>query len=664
VNITAANLSGSGTITANGGSGEVGGGGGRIAIRYNAMSMDQDNIRAWGGSGSGTGGNGSVFLKQNVQTNGDLIIDNGSGAPAQQTGNRSPIPPGYVLDNIIIQNGANVIADQPVTVTGSVQVLNSSVLTHSASNEPGISITAKRVVIDGSSRIDVSGRGYGAGTTLGGLNGAAAQVAGSYGGYGASSDRGTAYGHPVNPVYLGSGGGAGNCSGGGSGGGRVTIHATDEVAIDGQVLADGQGTTCGAPGSGSGGSVKIETSLLRGLGRISAAGGSGERSGGGGRVAIFYDTLGADNLNGLLNITALGGTAGVPGSPGTVLLKQNGKSYGDLYVDASNNSSLCGMFTPLTVVGFGTITGLTGNTLTTDGTVPMIPNGLVGVEINPNLQQAQTYLVVSNTATTVTVDITSKPSLTGVAAVGNSYAGIYRFDNVHLQRCGSMIAGDQLVVGGTLDIGSGSTLTHYDATPTSVSMVDLTVGTLDIVPGGSINVDARGYLGGSSGGNPAAQGRTVGNVSGSTSYAAGSYGGFGAAVSGGSTNPLYGSLTDPADLGSGGGTGNCYRGGDGGGLVRIRASDVVIDGLISANGEGVGCGAPGSGSGGTVNITAANLSGSGTIMANGGSGEVGGGGGRIAIMYDGQLLIPKNNISASGGTGSNASGSAGTIYPP
>jgi hypothetical protein len=667
INISTGSISGSGTITANGGNGEAGGGGGRIAIIYNTSTFDQSHLRAWGGSGSGTGGNGSIFLKPSSQTYGDLIIDNGSGAPAQN-GDRSFIPSGYTFDNIILRNGANVVADSPATAADSIQILGGSVLTHTAANESGVNLTAKRIVVDGTSRIDVSGRGYsggsGTGKTLGGTDGSGPYAGGSYGGYGGGSGRNPVYGHPANPIYLGSGGGGGNCSGGGSGGGRITIHATDEVAIDGQLLADGMGATCGAPGSGSGGSIKIETSLLSGSGNISAAGGSGEVGGGGGRIAIFYDNLGTTDLNGLMNVTALGGTAGASsGSPGTVLLKQTGKLYGDLYVDANNNGSLCDKLTPLTTVGFGTIQTLTADTLTTDGTVAMIPNGLVGIEINPNLNQSQTYTVVSNTATTITVDISGKPPLASVAATGNTYVAVHRFDNVALQRCGSMVLGDQVVVADTLSIGPSSVLTHYDATTLFTSMLDLTAGTLHVESGGSINVDYRGYLGGGSGDNPSGAGRTVGNVAGSTVYAGGSYGGLGASPNGATTyppNPVYGSPSDPVSLGSGGGSGNCGKGGDGGGAVLIDAVNVINDGVISANGEGVGCGAPGSGSGGTINIATTTMSGAGTITANGGNGEVGGGGGRIAIIHTNPITFT-GSVDSLGGTGGGG-GQNGTVY--
>jgi hypothetical protein len=269
---------------------------------------------------------------------------------------------------------------------------------------------------------------------------------------------------------------------------------------------------------------------------------------------------------------------------------------------------------------------------------------------------------VSNTATSITVDLTNKLPLTSVAAVGSRYSGIHRFDNLYMQRCGSMIAGDQLFVPGTVSIGANSVLTHYDATPGSISMIDLTAGILEVDSSGSINVDARGYLGGGSGGNPDGHGRTAGNLPGSASFAGGSNGGLGGSIYGGVPNPVYG-LNDPMDLGSGGGTGSCSRGGDGGGLILIDATNVVMNGAISANGEAVGCGAPGSGSGGTIHIAADTVSGSGSIIADGAAGDVGGGGGRIFVLSTNPATLT-GTIDALGGLGGSAHGQNGTVYIP
>ena len=150
----------------------------------------------------------------------------------------------------------------------------------------------------------------------------------------------------------------------------------------------------------------------------------------------------------------------------------------------------------------------------------------------------------------------------------------------------------------------------------------------------------------------------------------GGMGGVGFSASGGSS---YGDVSNPSDLGSGGGgalssiagdVAAIYReasvvwnegeqglrqrvavsamvtavGGAGGGLVRIKATSVVLNGSISADGMPGTYPGAGGGSGGTVWIDTKSLIGPGSITANGGCGLFssaffggGGSGGRIKI---------------------------------
>ncbi|RLB03240.1 MAG: hypothetical protein DRG83_07320, partial [Deltaproteobacteria bacterium] len=674
VDITTTTLAGSGIISADGGAGQVGGGGGRIAIRYETLDFADGGIHALGGQGSSIqGGNGTTFLKGSDQTHGDLIIDGLNNNTPHES---SPIPSGYIFDNVIIRNGARVVADDPLVVNDTLRIEDGSILTHRVGLESGLRIEAKRVEVDETSSIDVSGKGYrgglndgnsrSEGTTLGGLPGAAYRSGGSYGGFGGVRDgagSNVPYGDPLDPVYLGSGGSSGgNSRSGGNGGGLVVIVASEAVVVDGSILADGGEGAGFEAGSGSGGSIKIETSLLRGSGKISADGGAREVGGGGGRVAIVYDYFGGegDDLNGLRNISAFGGHGSSRwGSAGTVVLRRSDQAYGDLYIDDNMVDSTSSVYTPLPHIGFGHILGLTEDTITTDGVVKMVPNGLVGVEINPNINQDETFIIVSNTEDSITVDTSGGKSLTDVAEVGDTYAGVYRFDNVYFRRGGFMVIGDKLIVSDTMLIDEYGKLTHFDAAMDFESRLDLTVGTLEVTDTGSIDVDGRGYLGGNHNGNDCT-GQTDNNEDGSTYRSGGSYGGLGGSV-GGSPNAVYGNVTNPADLGSGGSCGGYGRaGGDGGGWIRIIADTVVVDGVITAGGEiGEGFEA-GSGSGGTVNISTTTLAGSGTISADGGAREVGGGGGRIAISSD-TISLDDNNIHAHGGTGSSASGADGTL---
>ena len=673
--ITTDLLDGIGTISANGGTREVGGGGGRIAVTYSTLTMDPDLIQVIGGQGSSkVGGNGTLVLKQAGQTYGDLVIN---GQNLATPDDAAPIPDGYVFDNITLKNQARVTANHPLVVQDTLALENGSTLSHSAGSESGLSISAAHVTVDSTSAIDVSGKGYAGGLrdgngncegiTLGGISGATSYAAGAYGGYGAVSGSGvtnSAYGQPDDPAYLGSGGGCGGYSSpGGNGGGRVLIMASGSTVIDGSIMADGQNGSGNASGSGSGGAISIETHLLAGTGSITANGGAREMGGGGGRIAVSFSQLAnaGNDLDGLQNILAAGGrgTTAV-GSAGTVLINQDG-IYGDLYIDDNQSGATASFYTPLPHLGFGTVTALTDDTLTCDGLVTLMPNSLAGMVINPNTGQDQLFTVITNTDTTLVVDISGGVALTDVASVGDTYCGVYRFDNLIFRRGGFLVVGDQLRVTDTMDIDDYGRLTHFDTTLTLAPRLNIMTHTLNITATGAVNVDGRGYLGGLRSGNDET-GQTLGNTNGATKYAGGSHGGLGGEVSTGVASAVYGSASLPIDSGAGGGCGSYSRtGGDGGGRVAIEAVDIQVDGAISAGGTNGGGYSAGSGAGGSVLINTQTLSGSGAINADGGEREVGGGGGRVAVYYDTMTLAPAN-ISAAGGIGSSSAGGDGTMH--
>ena len=182
-------------------------------------------------------------------------------------------------------------------------------------------------------------------------------------------------------------------------------------------------------------------------------------------------------------------------------------------------------------------------------------------------------------------------------------------------------------------------------------------GNLLIAGGGNLSANGKGF------------GADAGPGKGTPEYyhAAGAgYGGPGGR-SGVEPGGVYGSLLQPMDLGSGGGSdgvcgGGC-PGGAGGGAIRLNVDGtLVVNGRLTANGTD---GASG-GSGGSLFVSAGSLTGSGTISAAGGAtGDTsagGGGGGRIALYYDSGTF--GGTVSAVGGLGgaSAYSGGTGTIY--
>lgn len=208
------------------------------------------------------------------------------------------------------------------------------------------------------------------------------------------------------------------------------------------------------------------------------------------------------------------------------------------------------------------------------------------------------------------------------------------------------IAGPHTFAG--LILTNGATMTHPASTTSAVYSLDITVlGPAVISSNSAIDVSGRGY--------PA--GRTTGLQA--HGFSGGSYGGLGADWSR-TNNPLYGDVRDPNEPGSGGSSGA------GGGLVRMRADTLVLDGGIIANGAAAAVGGyGGGGSGGGVFLDVNEIGGVGKIEARGGArstyGGAGGGGGRIALYYETLSGFDSTNRVDASGTGA-APGSAGTFY--
>ncbi|MBI4678043.1 MAG: hypothetical protein HY748_10720 [Elusimicrobia bacterium] len=198
---------------------------------------------------------------------------------------------------------------------------------------------------------------------------------------------------------------------------------------------------------------------------------------------------------------------------------------------------------------------------------------------------------------------------------------------------------------------------------------------MTIGPGGKVSADGKGF-GPGQGPGAGAPGTSDENRSGGGGGYGGLGGVFGGAPTGSQSGSVYGSLVEPAELGSGGGNGYYGQtntpGGPGGGTLRITVSgELRVDGAVTANGVGssqgwFGGSSGGCGSGGSVLIRAGALAGSGLIAADGGSKIVGGdspggGGGRVAVYASTASFT--GWMSAYGGSpkGPAAYGGAGTV---
>ncbi len=247
--------------------------------------------------------------------------------------------------------------------------------------------------------------------------------------------------------------------------------------------------------------------------------------------------------------------------------------------------------------------------------------------------------------------------ITGSASISSPSA----FLDLRIAVGGTLTADATVTVGGDL-IVEGS-VTHTEGNEDGL-FLDVT-GTLEILSSGALDVSGKGLD----------VGETYDPLTGSvilsgTNSAGGSHAGRGSQhlqnycvdpdLWGSEAAEPYGNFEAPDKLGGGGGTGR------GGGRIHVSAADVVVDGLISADGDGAFSG----GAGGSVHIEiTGSASGSGNVQANGGSGAGGGcsiggagAGGRIAIT-GGTISLVGTQIQARGGSSTAPSyAAAGTVF--
>src|SRR3989344_3003330 len=147
----------------------------------------------------------------------------------------------------------------------------------------GVKINAENITIESGATISADRQGYftGPGAPLAGTQGGA-----SYGGVGEQNgSRTPKYGSAVRPTDLGSGKGAGYNRGGGA----IWLVINDTLQNNGKVSANGDR-------SSSGGSIYVTTKNMSGSGIFQTNGGAHyltavtNGSGGGGRVALYYET--------------------------------------------------------------------------------------------------------------------------------------------------------------------------------------------------------------------------------------------------------------------------------------------------------------------------------------------------------------------------------------
>ncbi len=550
----------------------------------------------------------------------------------------------YSFDNFTVKNSAIVYLRSYVGNGGVTTDNNSANL-----NDYGVELNAINITIDNGGNINADSFGYSAGA------GPGAAAGGGYGGFNGSD---TPYGSVKEPIDLGSGGNWG------AGAGSIKLTTSGTLTNNGTISAKGGDTGDYRNGGGSGGSIFIVTDTFNGSGLIRAnSGADGYASGGyssGGRIAV-YKKSGTYPINSKVNIQSFGY------APGTIFIDEDGDlgGSGDLYI---NNNGASGYYAGIPydsnnpVQQFGKIylkeygnlraygiastlqidseTGIEG-----DNTTPSISSeGLIQLPTTFTVDRVNLDVIGSmQGANTLTIGDGTNPARVTLYALTQKRQtdlfpnqDIYNFDSLTIQNASILYLQSY--------VGSAATTADNNAQDKNDYGVTINSTNLNVISGGSINADGRGY--GANAGPGGAGGGNYGGV----------YGGYS------SDHVPYGDFREPSDLGSGGNYGSA----SGGGAVTLNIADTLsVGGTITTNGNPTGDYRNTGGSGGSVYINAATLNGSGLIRANGAS--KGGTGGRIAIYKNnGDFQTDnKNYIQAFGAASDNYAGrdaGPGTIY--
>jgi hypothetical protein len=606
----------------------------------------------------------------------------------------------YDGKTIIITGGTTTIAGAHTFTR--LAVLDGAVVTHAAvdaasSQRLDLQVTGAVYVSCGAS-IDTSGKGYqdavgGFGrtwpnTTTGGSFQGSAGSHGGEGGHGSEAVA-AAYGSIVDPNEPGGAGGHIGDYVGNQGGGIVRIRGAASITVDGTIAADGLYASQIGSGAGAGGSIRLDAATIGGAGSVHANGASGTTAnfaGGGGRVALYYQNLSIPRAN----VAASGGdlNTNFGGGAGTIYLSQSNAS-GVKVADelrAVNNVNKATGITPLSALSSGTVTTVSGTTVGLSGSVPEFIAGSQIDFLDATGQIIGTSVIASRGANGTSVVLQSAP-VVGVVA-GTAYRGAWSFDQItvlgaevmqaatvrtaHVTTDGTgllraaEVRGNDFKLHGRLEtalldvatatLENGAFLTHASNTTAVTSRLVVNAGTINVDATSRIDASGKGYQDQANG-----YGRTwpFTFTGGAYQGSAGSHGGEGG-HGGEPFATTFGSAFDPNEPGGAGGHIGNFVGNEGGGIIRIKAHSLNLEGSILVNGFYAGQSSAGSGAGGSIRIDADSLTGSGVIKANGADAapsNFGGGGGRIAI-YATTMTLPRANVTALGGT---ISGAPGTV---
>lgn len=567
----------------------------------------------------------------------------------------------YENQDVLI-NGATVTVNGAHTF-GVLALTNGGKIVHAALpmwGTNGLSIQATRLVIYTNSSIDVSGLGW-TGTNT------AIYAGGSHGGLGGSysgANPPDTYGSYREPVLPGFGGSPSNtnCRGGG-----IVYVKANELVLDGSIRANG---IAGNGPGGAGGSIWLDVGILRGMGSLTATGalaGSGTGCGGGGRIAVYYSDASAYSISRIRADASITYSAGTGAGAGTIYWRDKNQADGLLLVNNSGPSGTNGV-TGLNTALQDPMMVISGSVrLTSGGTFPHVvaSNGfirqmgamtgstirLVGGGWEQNAALSVQDVVATSAVWTVNAPLSVSGNWQFRKGTLVQYAGIELPFNGKLLVDGWTLSRAYTQQWSEISVTNAGMITHPASPNFQTNQLFLVASTIRISTNSSIDVTGRGWTG-----TNTAQG------------AGGSHGGSGGAYAGNNAYPppTYGDYASPITPGMGGSASNeMFRGG---GVIRIQADELVLDGTLRADGGSGSYFYYSPGAGGSILVEAGLLRGVGSMSATGGIstasyGNGGGGGGRIAVYYNDASGFDLNRIVARGGPGySGTSGGAGTVY--
>ena len=633
VSIHTGTITGSGSIAANGGlGGEAGGGGGRVALFYttnNGFNLNQATANAGAASGGNAGSPGTVYI---LTSSSNLNVTGNTALPANAIlaydavtvsnqgtltlGSGSTLTANSITlstaGTFTVGGGSTVTVKGPVMVTGNsniiLQSLNNSSQINGKWAGAGVAFNAASVQVDQGSSINADGQGYVAGAGPGavaGSGGAGSSAGGSYGGVGGT----------------------------GNGFAGAAVYGSTTAPVD--LGSGGAGFCCGViPGAGGGALTLTVSGNLTNNGIISANGSVDTASvqGGGGSGGSLYVTTGGLVGSGVFTTTG-GGGGQAGGGGGRIAIYFNApQSSFTGFASSTANPGGCGSNCSNGTASAGSV-----------GTVAFYDTSAT----NNNLFVYQNQTIPAGSTVnynSITVQPSALLTIGGGATVNLASA---------------------LTVSGTVVAQSANNTTQVGGVWAGTG-VSIKSASIVINQAGSLNSDGQGYVAGAGPGS-------IPGAGSNGSSAGGSYGGVGGTGNGFAGAPVYGSTTSPIDLGSGGAAFCCgaLPGAGGGALTLSVSGTLTNNGTISANGGASSVNIQaGGGSGGSLYVTTSGLAGSGVFTTNGGAGaQASGGGGRIAIYYNGPMSSFANFVgsTATGGVcsacsnGTTSTGGTGTV---